>query len=682
MEGYSLHKWFSFLVVFILLFTLPFPYIADSHEEAYIVYFHDQADLDIVEGLDIIQEFEHFPAVTVSATQQALKELENDSMVKFIEKDLEVKTLEVERTWATSKIQAPLAWDSGLTGKGVRIAVIDSGITPHSNLHVVDGISFISGITSYHDDNGHGTHVAGIIGAKHTTFGNHGVAPGAKLYAVKSLDKTGTGTLSSVMAGIEWAIANNMDIINMSLGVSTPSKVLEEVLAKAHDNGILLVAAAGNSGFSETGNVMYPAKYSSVIAVSAIDRFDNRSSFSSTGQEVEMTAPGSDIVSTSIHNGYLQMSGTSMAASFVTGSLALYKEKYPHLSNEELRKLLQKDAVDIGTTGRDSLFGFGIVQAPSKQEEQPEVFASRLYVTTTTDIFDTANSTTRRSSINPQNVTTLRKLGDWYEINTWLGPKWIKPNAPLMGGIDRISETIQLTQVTRIYFSPLDSTHRSSLLAQRIQATHQWNDWYRVDTWLGPMWIKPEAALIGQPEAFAERLYVTANTSLYSSTTATSSTGSISPQNVTTLRKWGDWYEINTWQGPRWIKPNAPLLGGINRVNETISLTKTTRIFDTPLASTHRSSLSAQTITATHQWNDWYLVNTWLGPKWIKPSGIVEATSLDVRSGPGTSFNPPIASLSRGTSVTVLGVVNGWYKIKHSSFPGEGYVSAEFLRIE
>jgi SpoIID/LytB domain protein len=317
---------------------------------------------------------------------------------------------------------------------------------------------------------------------------------------------------------------------------------------------------------------------------------------------------------------------------------------------------------------------------PTPSNPEPEAHSVRFYVTQNTSIYDSPTSQTARGAISPQNVTTLRKLGDWYEINTWLGPKWIKPNAPLMGGVDRISETIQLTQVTRIYSSPLDSTHRSSLGVQRIQATHQWNDWYRVDTWLGPMWIKPVGALIGQPEAFAGRLYVTENTSLYSSTTATTSTGSISPQNVTTLRKWGDWYEINTWQGPRWIKPNAPLLGGINRVNETISLTKTTRIFDTPLASTHRSSLGAQTITATHQWNDWYLVNTWLGPKWIKPSGIVEASSLNVRSGPGTS-HAAITQLSRGTTVTVLGLENGWYKIKHESFTGEGFVSAEFIKI-
>ncbi|MCT8140320.1 S8 family peptidase [Anaerobacillus sp. CMMVII] len=611
-----MHKWFSFLLVFILLFTLPFPYMADSHEEAYIVYFHEQADLEIVEGLDILQEFEHFPAVTVSATEQEFKELQNDSTVKFIERDLEVKTLEVERTWATSKIQAPLAWNSGLTGKGVKIAVIDSGITPHSNLHVVDGVSFISGITSYYDDNGHGTHVAGIIGSKHTTHGNPGVAPGASLYAIKSLDKTGTGTISSVIAGIEWAITNNMDIINMSLGVSTASKVLEEVVNKAHNAGILVVAAAGNSGFSATGNVMYPAQYSSVIAVSSIDRFDNRSTFSSTGKEVEITAPGSDIVSTSIHNGYLQMSGTSMAASFVTGSLALYKEKFPHLSNEELRKLLQKDALDIGAVGRDSLFGFGIVQAPSKQEPQPEVFSSRLFVTETTDIFDTVNSTTRRSSINPQNVTTLRKLGDWYEINTWLGPKWIKPTLPLVGGIDPVSKTIQLTQVTPMYTSPLATTQRSSLGAQKVTATHKWNDWYRINTWLGPKWIKPVITVVDPSEV--NRIYVTETTDIFDSPTSTVKRSSISPQNVTTLRKVGDWYEINTWLGPKWIKPNAPLIGGIDRVNEVIQLTKVTQIFDTPLAATHRSSLGAQTVTATHKWNDWYLVNTWLGQKWLK----------------------------------------------------------------
>jgi SpoIID/LytB domain protein len=263
--------------------------------------------------------------------------------------------------------------------------------------------------------------------------------------------------------------------------------------------------------------------------------------------------------------------------------------------------------------------------SPSTPEQPSGIEAvahkETFFVIQNTDLFDTPSSQKRVGTISPQNVTTLRKSGDWYEISTWLGPKWIKPNGALSGGATKVSEVIQLTQVTRIYTSPLDSTHRSSLGVQKITATHKWNDWYRVNTWLGPMWLKPENTQTNTPQPIpvTNRIYVTEKTSIFNSPTDKKSISAINPQNVTVLRKSGDWYEISTWLGPKWIKPNKPLIGGIDRVSKSIKLTKVTLIYDTPLATTHRSSLGAQTVTATHQWNDWYQINTWLGPKWIKP---------------------------------------------------------------
>ena len=616
-------KWYSFFIVIVLFFTFSnSSTLAADQKENYIIYLNDHIHETIIEdlSLDIIQEFDYIPALIINADDGVLQQLENDSAIKYIEKDQVVEILTLDPQWATTKINAPLAWNAGFTGKGIKIAVIDSGISRHDYLNIAGGISFVSGKNYDEDDHGHGTHVAGIIGAQNSRLGNHGVAPGAKLYAIKSMDSEGKGTLSSVIAGIEWSIENNIDIINMSIGISTHSRVFEEVINKAYHNGVLVVAAAGNSGFSADGNVMYPAKYESVIAVSAIDHNNERASFSSTGAEVELTAPGLNILSTNSQNDFEFMSGTSMATPFVTGTLALYMEKYPYLSHQELRKLLQKNAIDIGAAGRDPLFGYGIVQAPqSAAEPIGEPFETRLYVTESTDIYNSPSISTRASTISPQNVTTLRKWGDWYEINTWLGPKWIKPNAPLIGGIDRVSETIQLTQVTRIFTSPLASNHRSSLGAQTVTATHQWGEWYRINTWLGPMWLKPEKN--DESQDFSEQLYITETTSIYQSPNATSAVSAISPQNVTTLTKWGDWYEINTWRGAMWIKPNNPLVGGVTRVSTTLRLTQVTMIYDSPLASQHRSSLGAQTVTATHKWNDWYQINTWLGPKWIKPSG-------------------------------------------------------------
>ncbi len=313
---------------------------------------------------------------------------------------------------------------------------------------------------------------------------------------------------------------------------------------------------------------------------------------------------------------------------------------------------------------------------------EAQAYKETLFINENTSLYSSPTSQSASGAISPQNVTTLRKWGDWYEINTWLGPKWIKPNAPLVGGVTRVSEPIQLTQTTRIFTSPLDSNHRSSLGAQKITATHQWGDWYRVNTWLGPMWMKPEGALIGEAKTYEERLYVTENTNFYSVPGSQSRVSVISPQNVTTTKKWGDWYEINTWRGSMWINPKSPLVGGIDRVDETISLTTVTRMFDTPKASQHRSSLGAQNVQATHYWNGWYRINTWLGPQWIKPSGTVTASLLNVRSGPGTQYEPAITQLERNTTVTVLGIVDGWYKIKHDSFDGEGYVSSSFVTVD
>lgn len=311
-----------------------------------------------------------------------------------------------------------------------------------------------------------------------------------------------------------------------------------------------------------------------------------------------------------------------------------------------------------------------------------ETHVETMFVTSNTNLYTSPTASSRTSSISPQNVTTLRKWGDWYEINTWLGPMWINPTAPLSGGITRVNEPIQLTQTTRIFASPLDTNHRSSLGVQRVTATHQWNDWYRINTWLGPMWIKPEGALIGEPEAYPGRMFLTETTTIFRSPGTTSRAGSVSPQNVTTLSKWGDWYEINTWLGPMWINPNGVLEGGIESVSETISLTKVTRMFTSPLDSQHRSSLGVQRVTATHHWNGWYRINTWLGPQWIKPSGTVTASSLNVRTGPGTQYEPPITQLRNGTSVTVLGITDGWYRIKHNSFDGEGFVSSQFITLD
>ena len=229
------------------------------------------------------------------------------------------------------------------------------------------GISFIKGNTSYNDDNGHGTHVAGIIGAQNNGEGTVGVAPDAELYAVKVLDKIGEGNQSDVAKGVEWAIGQKLDIINLSITSENGSHLLEQALQKAYDQGILIVAASGNLGDTVSNEVLYPARYPTVIAVGSVNQNLKRSDFSYYGSDLEFVAPGENIFST--FNGsdvetYAEASGTSMASPFVSGMAALYKQAYPSLRGPSIRTYMQKSALDLGNKGKDSEYGYGLVQLP------------------------------------------------------------------------------------------------------------------------------------------------------------------------------------------------------------------------------------------------------------------------------------------------------------------------------
>lgn len=374
-----------FVLLCVVLLTIstvitPDTYAANSTQpkKVIVIFAKGQVNKDIIlkaKG-EISREYRNLDALAVSLPENSINDLENLPGVINVEPDFLVtasgkpvpvipaQTIE----WGVKRVNAPQAWTSGHTGAGVKIAVLDTGIARHSDLTIAGGVAFTG--RSYVDDNGHGTHVAGIIAARDNTIGVVGVAPEALLYAVKVLDRKGSGYVSDVVAGIDWAISEKMDIINMSLGSSSKSDALETAVNKAYDNGILLVAAAGNSGTINTSiqNVEYPAKFSSVIAVAATDTVDLRASFSSTGPEVEVSAPGVNIKSTYLNNSYVTMSGTSMATPMVSGDLALLIQANPTLTNTQLRALLDnlsadQRVIDLGTIGKDNLYGYGLIQA-------------------------------------------------------------------------------------------------------------------------------------------------------------------------------------------------------------------------------------------------------------------------------------------------------------------------------
>lgn len=261
--------------------------------------------------------------------------------------------------WGISRVKAPMCWDA-TKGKGIYVAVLDTGIWPHNDLagNLLGGISFVPG-ESWTDGNGHGTHVAGTIAAAMNGFGVVGVAPCAYLYAIKILDNSGSGQWSWLMSGLYWMrkyYGCTFDVANMSIGASSAPSAVESYINYAAEQ-TLLVVAAGNSG----GPVEYPAKYAKCLAVSAIKSDNTIAPWSCRGPEVELCAPGVDVLSTLPGNNYGTYSGTSMAAPHVSGAAALCRGTHRGLDMDHIRNILKSTANDLGNPGKDDLYGYGLV---------------------------------------------------------------------------------------------------------------------------------------------------------------------------------------------------------------------------------------------------------------------------------------------------------------------------------
>ena len=336
----------------------------------YLIKFKDdngktKVKKDIEEkGGKIDKEFKNIKAIRANISADLLTQLKNDPNVETIEQDFAVKSLgdvaEETIPWGVNEVSSTIAHQEGITGKGVKVAVFDTGINEHSDLSISGGKSFVTGTDSFRDDNGHGTHIAGIMASLINNKGIIGVSPSVELYSVKVLDSSGNGRYSSIIEAVEWAIDNKINLINMSFGGSEKSKILEDALQMAYDNNILIFAAAGNGGKGSNDTILYPAKYKQVVAVGAIDKNEQRAEFSSVGAEMELVAPGVDIESTLSDGVYGNKSGTSMAAPHATGVAALLWSKDTSLKNQNIRDLLNQSAIGLGD---NDLYGNGLVNA-------------------------------------------------------------------------------------------------------------------------------------------------------------------------------------------------------------------------------------------------------------------------------------------------------------------------------
>ena len=271
---------------------------------------------------------------------------------------------------ADADIDAPEGWDVAGMGAfpatgGVKVGIVDTGITQtHEDLtgKTVDCGQSTGGVVmsgACLDDNGHGTHVAGTItGNANNSRGVTGVAFNSPLSICKALSgPLGQGTTSDVASCITWVTDRGAKVISMSLG-GGPSTTLQNAVRHAAAHDVVIVAAAGNDGNS---TLEYPAAYTEVVSVAATDARDAHATFSNTNADVEIAAPGVNVLSSYNDGGYRVLSGTSMATPHVSGVAAVIRTRNPTLTAAQARSKLDASVDDKGAAGRDTAFGFGRV---------------------------------------------------------------------------------------------------------------------------------------------------------------------------------------------------------------------------------------------------------------------------------------------------------------------------------
>jgi hypothetical protein len=336
------------------------------------------------------------PAIAATLPEPAISALQGNPHVTRVEPDRQMRALdtELDNAWGVTRIGAGTVHDGGNKGAGVKLAIIDSGMNynhPDLNDNYAGGYDFVQSDEYPMDVYGHGTHVAGTACAEDNDngdpdgpYGVVGVAPACALYGLRVLDDAGYGDASDLIAAMQWAVDNGIEVANLSLGWDlNPGDTVKAAFDNAEAAGLVIVAAACNNGNppGKGDNVCYPALYDSVIAVAATDASDLRASFSSTGAQVELAAPGVSVFSTwnddtgyydpqpmcrtveGVQECYKYGSGTSMASPHVAGTAALILAANPNWTNDQVRAQLRATADDLGATGWDPQFGFGLVDA-------------------------------------------------------------------------------------------------------------------------------------------------------------------------------------------------------------------------------------------------------------------------------------------------------------------------------
>lgn len=380
--------------------TTTHPTIPKSQTGEYIIKLRDGAPQKTIKlralssGATLAESSDQHMLIRLqkNSDETALESLAADPNVEYIEPNIRMyATSSIEdayysEQWGLDRIQAPKAWEEASGSSKVTVAVIDTGVDyTHPDLagrvDTANDIDYVNGDKDARDDQGHGTHVAGIIAAKLDTQGIAGVTgeQNVKILPLKALDDNGEGDLYDIATAIMDAADLGADVINLSLGAELEDgqdapQTLTDAIDYAMEKGSLVVAAAGNDAANADRYV--PASIPGVVTVSAVDTGLGLADFSNYGSSVDVAAPGVDILSTYPGGRYAYASGTSQAAPFVSGVAALLKANEPDLTVKQLTNRLLETADDLGKSGRDTLYGHGLVDAysaiKSDSAKQPE----------------------------------------------------------------------------------------------------------------------------------------------------------------------------------------------------------------------------------------------------------------------------------------------------------------------
>lgn len=320
------------------------------------------------EGAKVEHIFNHvFSGFAVNVPNNTvLEKILKNPNVEYVQPDIRVKVFSQSLPTGVNRIDGDLSFTKSGDGResvNADIAILDTGIDlKHPDLNVYKQVTFVPGTSSADDDDGHGTAVAGVAAAKDNSQGVVGVAPGARLWAIKVLYSNGMGSSSDIIKGIDYVTehADEIDVVNLSLGAVGKNDALHKAIIRSVEAGVTYAAAAGNEGI-DAANV-FPASYPEVIAVSAIvdndgkcggistidttaGKDDTFATFSNYGPVVDLAAPGVLVKTTTIGDSYMSFSGTSAATAHVTGAVALYKSEHPDASPSVILNALK----DIGS---------------------------------------------------------------------------------------------------------------------------------------------------------------------------------------------------------------------------------------------------------------------------------------------------------------------------------------------